>query len=408
MVVQFAIGGAFLPFLSLHFRDQRLDFKQIGWIYFTASLISATMPLLWGIVADRFLRVDRLLLVLHLLGAAAIFLLSLEDTFSGLLLAYGFWSATSWPSGALFNAFCYHSLASPEKQYGKLRMWGSVGWMLPSLPVWLWLSLQGNKDVHFVLWLAAAVEAGFLFLAFILPAAPSESGLPAGAGESRGQAEGWSEGEGEALPFKAAFFRLLSQPGFLVLLFIAFLMYWSHTVNFYYSPVYLEQCGLPRQWIGPQQSLGVALEVMTFSSLPWALRRFGYLGSLSLGCGAMLLRQLIFVFSQDTRLLVASSLLSGVSVVLYLTPLSLAIDEIAGRKVRASAQTLLLIAGPGFGSMASHLVSGMLADQPRFGLAAVFLSAALTALLSIGLMPFGLVGFLERRRSRPEAVKSGL
>lgn len=392
LALQFAIGGAFLPFMFLHFLDSGLSYPEIGRIYVGIAITNTTMPIVWGMVADRLVPVNRLIVALHVLGGLSMLLLTVVDSFPGILLATVLWFGFSGSTNALFNALCYHNLSSPRAEFGRLRLWGSVGWMLPSVPIWWWLSRSGSGDLFSALYLAAALEGLFVFLALVLPHTPPRAQVGKGHGAGLVAAHGVGT-------FRRSLSRLLFRPGYLVLLLIVFLMFWSLSIVFSYSPDHLERSGVARAWIGPIQCLAPLVEVPLFLGLPAVLRRLGFHGTIAVGALAIVARQLVFATSDEPLLLTGTYALVGVGVVYYLITVSLLVDDMAEPGVRATAQTLVLFAGQGLGTMIGQLCSGWLADRYAPELGPVFAVGGAVAAVAILLLP--VVAALERRERAP-------
>jgi PPP family 3-phenylpropionic acid transporter len=369
IIIQYASGGAFLPFISLWARDRGFSFSQLGQMLFAAAAVSAVMPLFWGLIADRWVPVNRLLAALHGLGAVGCLVLSAQERPAGIVAAYVVWCALGLPAYALLNALCYRNLDAPHLEFGKLRAWGSLGWMLPSMPIFLWIVLSGRLDLRVTHYLAAGLQAAFVFAAPLLPHTP-----PCKLGSAAPPAM-------DAESFAPAFWELMRRPRFVLLLLSYLLMSWAHSVHFNYAPIQMQASGVPRAWIGLCLCLAAALEVPLFFCLRPVLSRLDFLKTLSLGCAWMASRHLIAVAGPPAWALVAANAMAAFTVVLYIIPLSLAVNSLASDRVRATAQTLVMIAGPGLGTMSGHWVSGQLAD--RFGIEAAFKGAALTSSLAL-------------------------
>ncbi len=385
MAFQFAVGGAFLPFVTLYLRDRGLGYEKVSWVHLTSAAVGSTVPFLWGWVADRWLSAEKLLALLHAGGAAALWAFARQSSFGGLLATYAVLFALYPPTGAILSATAYHNLASPDAQFGRLRLWGSIGWMLPSLPVYAWLALAGDTrtlDLAFTLDLAAALEVLATVVCLRLPHTPP-------AGWRHGGHDG---GRHESVPYGAALRQLLSRRGFLTFLGVIFLVHSSFAVLFYYSPPALEAAGFEREWIGPLQCVGVAAEVPFLFALPWVIRRFGYHGTITMGCASLLLRQLAYASASPRWVLASSYVLAGACVAFYLTAVSLSLNAMADRSVRATAQTLFSLVGAGLGQMAGHRAVGWIASGPQGNLTAAFLFASATAAGALGLLVFGLRG----------------
>jgi MFS family permease len=182
------------------------------------------------------------------------------------------------------------------------------------------------------------------------------------------------------------------------LLGVIFLVHSSFAILSYYSPPLLTAAGFDRKWIGPLQSLGVAVEVPFFFLLPRAILRLGYRATIGIGCAALLARQLCYALPSPLWLLAGSYVLVGICVPFYLIASSLALNAAASREVRATAQSFYVIAGQGLGQMVGHRVAGVLADLPGAGLTAVFSFATVTPALALLLLAFRKGGQAPRAR----------
>ena len=304
---------------------------------------------------------------------------SRQGSFWGLLITFAAYSGLSLPTSALLSALAYHNLPSPEAQFGRLRLWGSIGWMLPSLPIYFWLALKEDVDLHFINYLAAGLAMVLVGITFFLPRTRFDGGSE-------------SPASADASPYREALFRLFKKQGFGPFLAIVFLMHSSFVVLFHYSSPFLEDLGFPRKWLGPIQCVGVLVEVPFFFLLPVSIRCLGYFGTIAVGCVTLLLRQVLYSTCTSSWLLVGSYLFAGLCVVFYLTGVSLAINTMAERSVRATAQTLLWLMGPGLGQMFGHRAVGWLATRDHGGLKPAFEFAAVTAGAALLILVFGLRG----------------
>src|SRR5688500_4720623 len=143
MLLQFAVGGSVMPFVTLLLRDRGLSMGQIGLIFAVASATLLIAPFFWGMLADRYLPLDRVFVLLNVLGAAALVAFALQTTLLGLTITYTLFFACVMPTLSLINALSFHHLPDPPNQFGIVRSWGSVGWIAPFLPISLWLGFSG-------------------------------------------------------------------------------------------------------------------------------------------------------------------------------------------------------------------------------------------------------------------------
>lgn len=367
MTLQFAVGGAVVPFFSILLRDRGLDFRQISQIYVTASAALMVFPFLWGMLADRYLPLNRVFTLVNSLAFLALLFLSGQEAFPGLLLCVTGFIVCFHPTLMLINPICFRHLRRPREQFGRLRAWGSLGWILPSLPIFLWLALQSSKNLQVALNLGMSLAAGMVVMSFWLPHTP-----PGAARSSVGTAT-------PPLGYWPAMKRLLRHGSYVTILVSYFLMSGSFSILNYYSPPHLEQLGLDRSWIGLVQGIGVVLEIVLFRWRTLFVHRWSYTVTFCIGCLALMLRQLLFVWVDNLWILAASYLLTGMVVVFFYIGASLLANTIAGAEVRATAQTLLVLCGSGLGPMFANWIVGSLSGGSTQNLRPAFLFAAALA-----------------------------
>ncbi len=383
MAAQFAVGGTVIPFITLIFRDRGLDFGQISLVFTASSTTLLIFPFLWGMLADRWVPLNRLFTAVNLLNCLALFWLAQARSFAAILLAYTGFFACFNPTLYLMNALCFHHLSNPRAQFGIVRAWGSLGWILPFLPISLWLA-RGDGDLGFVLNLGIGCSAVMTALSLFLPHTP-----PGGRarGPERGGPQPGAPGSGCVVEkgrgtYREAIRRLLLDRNYMVLLLSMFLMAGSFSLLTYYSPPLLQDIGVPRPWIGPVQAIGVVFEIVLFQWQPALIRRWNFAGVILAGCLALSSRHLLFALVPNAWVLSASYLLAGMVIVFYNQGVSILVNAMAAVEIRATAQTLLLLAGQGLGPLFANGVTGQLAIRTGSSLTAIFLFASALALIA--------------------------
>jgi hypothetical protein len=170
---------------------------------------------------------------------------------------------------------------------------------------------------------------------------------------------------------------LLGNVRYLVLIGAYLLMAASFAIQAFYSPVRLEDLGMPRPWIGMVQSLGVLWEIALFFGRTAIVNRLGVTGSIVAGCGALLVRQCLFAYADNLWVLAASYLLVGTTVVLFHIGVNLLVAAMAEREVKSTAQTILTLCSSGIGPILANGVVGRLTAGGASDLSSVFLFGAL-------------------------------
>ena len=368
MFLQFGVGGALIPFISLILRDRGLDIEHISIIFSCASATVLVVPFFWGMLADRFISLDRLFALLNLGTGTALLLFARQDSFGGLLATYLMFFVCLNPLFSLINALAFHHLKDPANQFSTLRAWGSIGWIVPFLPISLWLGGKHGLSLNVAIYVSAGAAFAMAALSLFLPHTP-----PA---HSR-----------ERTVYASALRQLLRNRNFLVLLGAMFLVSGSYTLLAYYSPPLLEDLGVPRAWIGPVQAIGVLFEVVLFRMQPALTRRWRYTGTILLGCCALIVRHVLFATVTNVWVLSISYILAGAVIVFFHMGVSVLVNTIVGPEIRATAQTLLSLVGQGLGAMICNASAGALSAhyggklQPIFWFAgALGIGAALLVL----------------------------
>ena len=148
MFLQYAIWGAWLPILYpflLGYRE--FDLTQTG-LCLSAGAVGAIFgPFLAGQLADRMFSTEKLLAASHLIGAGLVFLLSTVETFEAFLIisfVYGFVYA---PTISLTNSLALTHLKDRDRDFGPVRLWGTIGWIAAGILVGQYLFRYSTPDL---------------------------------------------------------------------------------------------------------------------------------------------------------------------------------------------------------------------------------------------------------------------
>jgi len=141
MVLQFMAIGAVIPVLSLYLKDY-LHFNsfQTGIIIAMSSAASFVSPVVTSFIADKIISAEKLFTICQFIGAAVMGFLAFQNNFFGVLFLYLFYSLIMGPTIALVNAIIFHSSSNEEsKNFGFLRVWGTIGWIIVAWGFYFWL-----------------------------------------------------------------------------------------------------------------------------------------------------------------------------------------------------------------------------------------------------------------------------
>ena len=140
MFLQYAIWGAWLPLLWPFLTGHReLTASQVGDIFAVGAVGAIIAPFIAGQIADRYFATEKFLAISHIIGGVLVWQLAEISTYSGLLgfsLAY---SIIYSPTLSLTNSLAFHHLPDRDRDFGRVRIWGTVGWIAVGIGIGQWL-----------------------------------------------------------------------------------------------------------------------------------------------------------------------------------------------------------------------------------------------------------------------------
>ena len=130
MFLQFFVWGAWYTTIAVYMTNQGMA-TLTHWPYTVNPIAAIAAPFFVGLVADRFFATERVFGLLHLLGG--ILLLAAPQTagnptlFIVMLLIY---NLCYMPTLGLSSSLAFHNIADQEKQFPRVRVWGTIGWIV--------------------------------------------------------------------------------------------------------------------------------------------------------------------------------------------------------------------------------------------------------------------------------------
>jgi PPP family 3-phenylpropionic acid transporter len=246
----FAVAGALMPYLPVYLQYRGLTLAEIGLVLGLGMALKVVAPHLWAALAERTGQRMRLVRLGVLAGLLVFSLLPLApDAFwplAALLLAYQFvWNAVL----PQFEAVTLNHLGAKAGAYGRIRLWGSIGFVIAVLGAGAFTERVGIE------WLVPVVGVMMLLLfAQCATVAESLSKRVSGAvGES-----------GTRSPFAAHLLR----PAVIAFLISAALMQASHGPYYVFFTLHLESLGMLRTHVAFLWILGVVAEIVMFALAP--------------------------------------------------------------------------------------------------------------------------------------------
>ncbi|WP_026697477.1 MFS transporter [Alkalicoccus chagannorensis] len=334
--IYFGLGGLF-PLLTVYLQDIGLSGAQIGVITSIGPVTMILVQPLWGMLSDLTKR-PRLLLMAASTGAA----------FSGLAYAgvtdYYVFVAVAVMLAVFQSAviplsdnLAMNYVKRKGGDYGRIRMWGAVGF---AVAVWI----MGNLSDLFGL---QVIFYGF-FLVFAVSALTA-AGLP-------------NENAAVRVDLRGGLGKLMRVPGFLLFLLITFLVYGPIMANNFYFGVMIQFAG------GSLAGVGFAFLLAAGSEVPfmrWAgdwIHRRGVLWILTAAALVSGLRWLFYSFEPSPGWIYATTILQGFSIGLFVPAALQYVSDLAPPEVKATAVSVYAAVGNGVGAFFFSLSAGLILD----------------------------------------------
>jgi nucleoside transporter len=349
MFIQYTGMGVFMPMMG-HYLNGYLAFDpyRVGLVLSMPAVAAFVSPLLVATIADRWMSAERLLASLHFLACGAIMFVWTQTGFWQFLIAYLLFWLVFAPTLAMTNTVAFHHLADARRDFGPVRVWGTIGWVIVGFLFGLLWLRHGGIDR----------ETSRLPHAFIFAAATSAvMGMYALTLPVTEKAMHRSE---RASPWKGmSVFRKRSM---MILCGITLV---NTILNMFYinwmSP-YLNQLGFAEGWILPLLSVGQISEILVIGGLGYLIGRVGLKGALLIGLCTQALRFVIFTIGPSAPLLVMAIGLHGLTYGCFFIVAMIYVDNHCTRHNRASAQLLLNTVIGGFGNLTGSLAAGAVAQ----------------------------------------------
>lgn len=367
--LQYFIWGSWLITLG-SYMIKTLSFSgtQVGNIYSTQGVAACIMPLLLGIIADKYITANRLYALCHGIGGVMLIMMA-HITNPHIMLWVMLLNLMAYmPTIGLANAimhFCIQQKGLDTAQYfPAIRVFGTIGFIAA-----MWgVSLLGLELSALQLYFAAAASFAAALYGLTLPA------LPAGAGAEPGAAK---QSLTQRMGLDAL--ALLKQPRMAVFFgFACALGVVLHITNTFGNPFLHDLAGTPAgsrslllRYPDILYSLSQISEIIFILAIPFFLKKFGIKKVMLISVAAWVLRFGFFAFGgADTAgmgLLILSMLVYGCAFDFFMISGSIFVEKEVGHSMRAGGQGLFLTAVNGLGTFIGMYFVGRIIDYFTIG-----------------------------------------
>ena len=397
----FIWGGWFVTLGTFLSNNLHATGAQSSNVFSTQSWGAIIAPFIIGLIADRYINAEKILGVLHLVGAALMYQMYQSDSVGVFYPYVLMYMILYMPTLALVNSVSFNQMNNPEKEFSNIRVWGTIGWIVAGLLISYAFHWDSKDNVRegllkntFLMSSIASLVLGLF--SFALPKTPpSKSSGKVSIKEILGL---------EAL-------TLLKNKNFLVffissiLICIPLAFYYQNTNDFLTNINVDNPTG--------KMTIGQASEVLFLLALPIFFSKFGFKKTILVGMLAWALRYVLFAFGDAgafSWMLIVSIALHGVCYDFFFVSGQIYTNSKAGDRYKSAAQGLITLATYGVGMLLGFWIAGKITDnykiaEHQFNYKMIWL---IPAAIAFGVMLVFMVFFKDERRTsitEPDAEK---
>jgi nucleoside transporter len=305
-------------------------------------------PFIIGLIADRYFSAQKILGVLHLIGAGLMYYETTAGTFDHFypgILAY---MIIYMPTLALVNSVSFKQMTNPSKEFPPIRVFGTLGWIIAGLTIgWLQWEQKGALASTFQMAAGASLILGLL--SFTLPSTtPAKKGQKTTFGDIIGlDSIGMLKNRSYLIFFLAS-----------VAICVPLAFYYNFTNPF------LNEVGMKSA--AGVQSLGQVSELAFMALMPIFFVRLGVKKMLAVGMFAWALRYVFFAYGDagsNYWMLIAGIVIHGVCYDFFFVTGQIYTDKLAGERFKSAAQGFITLATYGVGMLIGSYISGPIVDH---------------------------------------------
>jgi nucleoside transporter len=345
MVLEYVIWGAWLPLIFSYLPTLGFSAMERALILNAFPVAALVAMFFSNQFADRKFAAEKFLAFSQFVGGLAMVGLAFTRdfwTFFALMMVH---CLLYVPTLSIVNSIAFAHLRS-SKDFGLIRMGGSIGWVLAAWPLYFILTdTNSARWTYLISGLASLALAAF---SLVLPHTPPKKA------EVAEDKFAWLEAV-----------RLLKRSFVMVLWLVTFVDAFVLNAYFNWAGTFLgsPQVGIATNRIMPIMSIGQIAEILTMAILGWTLKRLGWRVTMMVGILGHVIRFTVFaLFPQTTWLVILVFILHGICYAFFLAAVYIFVDEYFPKDVRASAQGLFNFMILGLGVIAANTICPWMTD----------------------------------------------
>ena len=360
MFLEFFIWGAWFVTLGAFLNNNlKATNSEIGSVFSTQSWGAIIAPFIIGLIADRYFNAERILGVLHIIGAILMYqMYSAPDVsvFYPYVLAY---MILFMPTLALVNSVSFNQMKDAEKEFANIRVFGTIGWIIAGLLISFAFHWDSPEGIQAGLLKSTFLMAGIASLvlglfSFTLPATP-----PKVAKNEKIKLR-------DILGLDAL--KLLKDKNFAVFFISSILI--CIPLAFYYQNAGLFLADIKVSNPTGKMAIGQVSEALFLLAIPVFFSKYGFKKTIIVGMLAWAVRYVLFAYGNAGNLsfmLIIGIALHGVCYDFFFVSGQIYTNSKAGEKFKSAAQGIITLATYGVGMLIGFKVAGLITDMYKTG-----------------------------------------
>ena len=360
MFLEFFIWGSWFVTLGTFLGSNlKASGAETGSVFSTQSWGAIIAPFIIGLIADRYFNAEKILGILHLIGAVLMYQMYVAPditVFYPYVLTY---MILFMPTLALVNSVSFNQMQDPEKEFSRIRVWGTIGWIVAGLLisfVFHWDSPEGiSAGLLKSTFLMAGISSLILGLfSFILPTTPPKVN------------------KGEKIKIKDILgldaLNLLKDKNFAVFFISSILI--CIPLAFYYQNAGVFLADIKVSNPTGKMAIGQISEALFLLAIPVFFAKYGFKKTILVGMLAWAIRYVLFAYGNADNLsfmLIIGIALHGVCYDFFFVSGQIYTNSKAGEKFKSSAQGMITLATYGVGMLIGFKVAGLITDMYKMG-----------------------------------------
>ena len=355
MFIEFFIWGGWYVTMGIYLPNSlNATDPEIALAYSSQSWGAIIAPFIIGLIADRFFNAERILGVLHLVGAVLMYQISQAGSF-GVFFPYILgYMILYMPTLALVNSVSFNQMDDPAKQFSFVRVFGTMGWIIAGMLIsflFHWDSPQGiaNGALRNTFMMTAAASAFLGIFSFTLPRTP-----PRIDRSKRIRI-------GDIIGLEAL--KLLKDRNFLIFFIASIIICIPLAFYYQHAGQFLGEIGISNP--AGKLTVGQISEILFMLLLPFFFKKFGFKKTMIVAMLAWAVRYLLFAYGSSGEVVLVLLLgiaLHGICYDFFFVSGQIYTDSKAGPKYKSAAQGMITLATYGVGMLIGFWIAGNITD----------------------------------------------